>query len=214
MVLVHECQQAKFGRGCAGDLSSAVSHHMHLFSTVYGDERMKPKNHYCCHLPRQLARYQFLLDAFTLERKHQEVKRACSNTDNTVEFELSTLSRVHVAETRNQAQLQCTNGLRGPQARVDSLAAFIADSLEFHGLRLSAGDLVFMGNNILRVIGALLMDDHSLQVLVKPMKLIRRLSGIAAIWDLESGLARCSPEGLRPAACWCADSDGFLVLGM
>ena len=211
---VHECQEAKFGRGCASDLACAVSRHMSLFSTVYGSEHMKPKHHYCCHLPRQLARDHFLLDAFTLERKHQEVKRACSNTDNTSEFELSTLARVHVQESRNQSQLDTTNSLRGPRARLDSVAAVVADSLEFRGLRLSAGDLVFRGKYTLRVVGAMLMDDHGLQLLIKPMKLVRRLSGIAAVWDVDAGLARCSPEEVRPAACWCADREGFIVLGL
>ena len=103
MALVHACREAKFGSGLARDLSSAVFRHMRLFSTVYGDDRMKPKHHFCCHLPRQLARDQFMLDAFTLERKHQEVKRACSNTDNASEFELSTLARVHVEEVRNRS---------------------------------------------------------------------------------------------------------------
>ena len=214
MALVHECQEAKFGRGLVSDLSSAVFHHMRLFSTVYGDDRMKPKHHCCCHLPRQLARDQFLMDAFTLERKHQEVKRACANTDNTSEFELSTLARVHVEEVRNQSQLECTNGLRGPRSRVDSMSSCIADSLEFHGLRFSVGDLVFIGNDIVRVVGALHMDEHGLQLLTKPMKLVRNLSGIAAVWSVESGLARCNPEGVRPAACWRTDNDGFLVIGM
>jgi len=214
MTVVHESQEAKFGRGCDRALASAVSRHMTLFRTVYGNDNMKPKHHYCCHLPRQLARDHFLLDAFTLERKHQEVKRAASNTDNTIEFELSTLARVRVAEMRSQSQLECTNGLRGPQARVDSVAAFIADSLEFNGLRLSAGDFVFRSNDILRVVGALLLDEHGLQLLVRICTFVRRMSAIAAVWTLDVGLARCSPEGVRPAACWCADGEGFLVLGM
>ena len=40
------------------------------------------------------------------------------------------------------------------------------------------------------------------------------LSGIAAVWSEESGLARCNPEGARPVLCWCTDNEGFLVLGM
>ena len=126
-----------------------------------------------------------MLDAFTLERKHQEVKRAASNTDNTSELELSTLARVHIEEMRNQRHIDCTNGLRGGRARLDSEAAFIADSLEFQGLRLSAGDFVFRGNETFRVVGAMLMDEHGLQLLVKPLARIRRLSGIASVWRLE-----------------------------
>jgi len=104
---------------------------------------IKPKHHYVCHLPGQLRSNSFLLGAFTLERKHQEVKAAASNTDNTIEFEMSSLARVHVAELRQQAKLECDDGLRGARARHEPLAAHVADSLEFRGLRIHANDIVF-----------------------------------------------------------------------
>ena len=49
---------------------------------AYGTDRFIPKAHYALHLPAQLARHGFLLQCFTQERKHKEVKR-WSNTMET-----------------------------------------------------------------------------------------------------------------------------------
>ena len=69
--------------------------------------------------------------------------------------------------------------------RCNPLASVVADSLGHRGLRVSVGDIVFRGDESFRVMGALLMDEHGLQVLLKPMARIRRLSGIAAVWKVE-----------------------------
>ena len=45
-------------------------------------------------------------------------------------------------------------------ARLDSVAAIVVDSLEVAGLRFSAGDFVFRGNEILLIQCALLIDEH------------------------------------------------------
>ena len=84
------------------------------------------------------------------------------------------------------------------------MAAVIADGL----------DVVFRGTDTLRVVGAMLMDQHGLQLLLKPLIFVRRISAIAAVWKLDAGVARCSPERIRPVACWCADGQDFVVLGM
>ena len=210
--VAHECQEAKFGRGDADKLAAAVSRHLACFRLVYSEDMVKPKHHYLFHLPRQLARDTFLLDAFTLERKHQEVKRAASNTDNTAEYEVSTLARVHVDEMRNQSQLECDDGLRGPRVRYEPLAAILADALEYRGLRVHVGDIVFQGRHPVRVVGAMLHDDHGPQLLVHSMHFCRRLSEVAAVWKSTQGLCRCSPEGLRHASCWCTEGDELVIL--
>ena len=134
--LIHEAQEATFGRGDHRKMAVAASHHLSLFRETYGDEHVKPKHHYVCHLPRQLSRDKFLIDAFTLERKHQEVKKAATNTDNTSDYEVSLLSRLHLDELRSQASLHLSAGLRGPEARHEPLGAMVADGLECRGLRL------------------------------------------------------------------------------
>ena len=81
-VVAHETQEAKFQRGDVGRMLAAIANRFALFGETCSDEQVKPKHHYVCQLPRQLARDGFLVDAFTLERKHQGVKATASKTDN------------------------------------------------------------------------------------------------------------------------------------
>ena len=211
--VIHETQEAKFGRGDGGDrLARAISYHFELFKRTYGEEHVKPKHHYVCHLPRQLARDGLLLDAFTLERKHQEVKQAASNTDNTAEFEKSVLSRVHVEELRSLKALQPNSGLRGKQERYEPLAATVADGVEYKGLRLHAGDIVFRSGVALLVRGAIMYDEGEIAVLVQPLELVRRDSQQCSTWKQLPSLARCGGDGLCLAACWSIQGDHFTVL--
>jgi hypothetical protein len=210
--VVYEAQEAKFGRGDASKLATAVTLHLDLFKRTYGEDCMKPKHHMVCHLPKQLSRDGFLLDAFTVERKHQEVKRAASNTDNSREYEFSVLCRLHLDELRSQADVLPAAGLRGPQVRHEPVAATVADGLEFRGVRVSSGDIVFRHGAALMVCGAMQFDDGELAMLVRPMQLVRRLSLKSAIWR-KLPMARCGVEGVRFAACWAVDGDEVTVLG-
>ncbi len=44
--VLHEAQEAKFGRGDAARLATAIGHHFGLFKRTYGDEHCKPKHHH------------------------------------------------------------------------------------------------------------------------------------------------------------------------
>ena len=117
-----------------------------------------------------------------------------------------------VLEHAHVLGLECDDGLRGARARHESLAAVVADSLEFRGLRIHANDIVFNEDELLHVCNAMFMGLHGLQLLAKRMVFVRRLSGIAAVWRPQLGMVRCSPDGVRPAACWCVDGDDFTIL--
>ena len=69
--VAHEAQEAKFGRGDPGKLASSIQKDFAEFRSAYSDECVKPQHHYTCHLPVQLRRDRFLLDAFTVDRRHQ-----------------------------------------------------------------------------------------------------------------------------------------------
>ncbi len=165
-----------------------------------------------CHLPAHLERDGYLLDAFTLERKHQQVKRAASNTDNTRDFEVSVLARLHLEELRAQADIQFAAGLRGPRVRHEPLAAVVADGLESKGLSIYSGDIVFRRGSALLVAGAIMFDQGELALLVRPLQFSTRLSPVATTWRKLSHMARCGCEGLRFAACWSIEGGEFTVL--
>ena len=46
-----------------------------LYKAAYGDDGVRPKQHYALHLGHMLERFGFLLSTFTHERKHRLVKR-------------------------------------------------------------------------------------------------------------------------------------------
>ena len=211
--VAHEAQEAKFGRGDVGKFASSIQKHFAEFRSVYSDDSVKPKHHYTCHLPAQLQRDRFLLDAFTLERKHQSVKSAASNTDNIEDYEVSVLSRIHIDELRCQSELACKPGLRGKQARCLPLQATIADGLECSGLRFCSGDVVLRGDSALLIRGAIHIDGGQIELLATPLQFRRRLSAMAAEWMQLPGLFRCSPRDIRYASCWTDDGEKFTILG-
>ena len=160
-----------------------------------------------------MARDGFVLDAFTLERKHQQVKTAASNTDNTADYEISVLSRVHIDELRTQADDRAMAGLQGPRARCEPLGGTIADGLDCKGLRLHSGDVVFRGSSPLFVSGAIHLHEGEFQLFVQSFSLVRRLFPMAAEWKQQPGIYRCGLQGIRPAACWALDGLTFTILG-
>ena len=60
VAVAHETQEAKFQRGDHGRMVAAIERHFALFRQTYGDDWVRPKHHYVCHLPTQLARDGFL----------------------------------------------------------------------------------------------------------------------------------------------------------
>lgn len=211
--VAHEAQEAKFGRGDPGKLAASIRKHFDEYQRTYPDANVKPKHHYSCHLPDQLRRDRFLLDAFTLERKHQAVKTASSSTDNTSDYEVSVLCRIHLDELRSHSELDCKPGLRGKQARCWPLQATIADGLEWSGLRFHSGDVLFVGAFAIFVRGAILTDGGNLELLVTPLQLGRRISSFAAEWKRQPGVFRYPLRDVRPASCWTVDGDNFTILG-
>ena len=213
--VIYEAQEAKFGRGDAGRLLHAIQQHFAAFVLVYSDDEVKPKHHYMCHLPRQLQRDKFLIDTFALERKHYDVKKLADHTDNTREFEVSVLSRVHLAELRAHASIDDTVALRGRQAYYVPLQGRVADGLEGYGLRFHTGDIVFRDGSAFLVRGAIQFDGcDTAELLVQALQLTERISEMSAKFMTQAGLFRCGARGLRPASCWTTD-DGelFTVVG-
>ena len=54
--------------------------HLRLFVATYGWEAVRPKMHYSLHLPAQIRRKGFVLDAFATERKHRYFKNTVANS--------------------------------------------------------------------------------------------------------------------------------------
>ena len=141
------------------------------------------------------------------------MKATASNTDNTSDYEVSVLSRVHIDELRSLVDDRAKEVLQGLRARCEQAGGVVADGLDCQGLRLSSGDVVFRGSSPLFVSGAVHFDDGEFQLFVRSFSLVRRLSPSAAEWRQQPGIYRCEVRGLRHAACWSLDGLTFTILG-
>ena len=104
-------------------LAALQKKHFESFRRAYGDDYVRPKHHYSLHVPKQIARHQFLYDCFVLERKHQLAKAEIANmkqiaANQTFERNLiAQLNYVQLTESSRTAQrpfpvrsLQTTHG--------------------------------------------------------------------------------------------------------
>jgi hypothetical protein len=64
-------------------LLTAITSHLKAFKLVHGEDPFVPKFHMAIHLPSMMAHHKLLLSCFVHERKHKELKRYGSDTDNT-----------------------------------------------------------------------------------------------------------------------------------
>ena len=80
---------------CSGEilaeLQTAIDDSLRLHIATYGTETVRPKHHRMHHIPLQIARDKWVVDAFTMERLHLVVKESFSYLRNHADFEGSLL---------------------------------------------------------------------------------------------------------------------------
>ena len=72
-------RNVKRGVAAPQELSQRTAEYFALRNRTYPEQHPKPKLHYCLHLGPQAESDAMLLDCFTHERKHQDVKRFGTN---------------------------------------------------------------------------------------------------------------------------------------
>ena len=73
------------------ELQAAIDVSLRLDIATYGTETVRPKHHRMHHIPLQIARDKWVVDAFTMERLHLVVKESFSYLRNHADFEGSLL---------------------------------------------------------------------------------------------------------------------------
>jgi len=131
----------------AEPLRQRLSKYMTLHQRVYGTRLVRPKHHWNFDIPDQLAKDGCLLDAFIVERIHLQVKWIAEKVRNTTTFELSVLSGVtNEAFSRAATASAIAGGLCGKTAELPGAPGiFVADRMEYRGLKVSSKDVVFRG---------------------------------------------------------------------
>lgn len=132
--------------------------HMQLFLECYGEEEVKPKHHFCRHIPEQLDLHGCLYDVWALERKHRIPKQIGEHIVNTINYECSMLSRIlhtqldSVPDTLNDR-------LIGKPVASDALSlafgnsAMFSDSMQAGGIDVFRNDVLLAHGLALRVAG-------------------------------------------------------------
>jgi hypothetical protein len=76
------------------ELFEAITSHLALFITCYGEGRCRPKHHYALHLADMLRRFGFLLSTFTHERKHRLVTRYTRDRKNLRNWDAGSIEEI------------------------------------------------------------------------------------------------------------------------
>ena len=213
--LVDAVLQCKRGVVTAGaDVRALVGRFMSAFTRAYSEDACRPKHHFLFHLADQIERDGVLLDCWTHERKHQVVKAACNWTDNTAQFEASTLSRALAEQERQLPAMSFGDHLMEPTVPcVTDREASASRGLCFKGARVSSGSFYAIDGKACFV-EACVQVDSDFFLLCDVHDLAQRLTPEAARWR-PSGrmvLLPCSGNLSQPAACWLQEEHCVLVL--
>ena len=160
-------RRGKEGCDVSTQLADAIIVHARAFASAYPELVPKPKAHYVYHIPMQLRRDGWIIDAFVGERKHIGIKSFGSDTKNTRDYEKTVLFQ---AFAKQAADLEvCTtlsDRLLRPQPAQDLASTFgaasvnIANAVSYMGTEISSGDLVVVGDTVIKVRCCLAADDQ------------------------------------------------------
>ena len=141
-------QWGKRGRSDADELARAIRLHGIAFQAAYGCSS-KTKPHWLLHVPHQLSRDGWILDAFVGERANNVAKKAATEVDNLRVFERSVLSRHTLDFLHRIADPHLfENRLLQPELCCGLLStggdAWASTACVWEGLRLIRGDVVLL----------------------------------------------------------------------
>ena len=197
-------------------LQEQLAHHLDLHQRAYGVQYVRPKHHWNMDVPQQVSRDSRIVDAFIIERIHLQVKWIAEAVKTHQTWEQSVLAGVlNCSSAAAAAADNVFGGLRGSTAPMpDFPAATVADRLEHHGMKVSAGDFVAKGNHVGNVV-ACAREGEGLYVVVD---LWRHVAAVS----LHSG--KYLPTGARdlwrsqdvflPLAWYAADDGSVVVVRM
>lgn len=202
-------------------LRNLQSQHSHCFVQVYTDDLVKPKHHYCRHLPTQFRRDRMVLDTFVHERKHKQFKACASNHDSLKSLERTVLSSCVTAQKEDlvRAAAVAPVSLIGKVVPWPEFATLLSTQivsasrgLNFHHTRFWVGDVVWVGEQVATITMCLLIDTAPC-VLVKFWQPIEPLF-YSSRWSPlpETRLLQLTQINIILAKYWSFDEDGDLIL--
>ena len=196
-------------------LQTAITKHLQLHISTYGNRHIKPKHHWLYDVSEQFRRDPFVLDCFIIERLHLRAKAIANDILNTRAFERSVLSSLLLVQ-QNQLRSDTNqyNSLFGnimqfpgrPDGRV-------SDRVVQGGRQIHAGDLVFQGNAVGAVV-ACCSENEGLFVVVETFVLLRTVSTHGQVFNRSGAMELWQISSVELALAWAVHLDGVVVLRM
>ena len=111
--------QANTGRVTPNMVTYAMARHYAAHVVAYGYKLFVPKHHFMLHLPRQLARFSFLIACFVHERKHKVAKRWVVHCQ-AAELRSNSARRVHDGTRKRVGRSIAETVLAGSRASISA----------------------------------------------------------------------------------------------
>ena len=200
---------------CSGEilaeLQTAIDDSLRLHIATYGTEKVRPKHHRMHHIPLQIARDKWVVDAFTMERLHLVVKESFSYLRNHADFEGSLL-RGSMLRQIERLKDKLFFGLAGRKVPLRGFPGCLAASeMNYAGMTIAARDVVFRDGVAGRVIACaedrgdlfLLVQVWASMAVITPHSQRWRTTDVAQAWPVYQ---------ITQAVAWYSDGDDVVVL--
>ena len=193
-------------------LRRCLREYMDAHIRAYGTDNIRPKMHWLWDIIDQFEADFDVFDSLIVERIHLRIKKGCDPIENTRSFERSALAaylHTHAKSLKDATPLG--NQLRGrQQALPDHPEIHIADEMIAEGIMLRIGDIVLEnpaaaeGGVASRAgeIKACLVENGEFFVVLRPAKVLGRISASSGAYRFEGPLKLSDPARLELAVAW------------
>jgi len=197
-------------------LDRALRVHADAFIAAYGVSNML-KPHWSLHIPSQLRRDGFIMDAFVGERVNQVSKRLATEVRNTRNFEESCLQR-HMTLFMAKAEhpdLYKDGLIKPEEAVVEGVDCHVSLAILWNGLHMHRGDIVFVCDKPMVVQGGIAQNNR-FGLIVYGLTHVSDVNGFAGRWRRAGGRRMIDLRGttIRTAAAWYEDGEDVVILRM
>ena len=169
-------------------LRAVLAQHLQKHKELYGDEHIKPKNHWLFDCADFLERDTFLFDAFVIERLHLRARRVADSACGQRKFEVTVLnglvnSQCHAL--REEGRLR--SPLLGQTVPLPGVpGGQLGRRLEARGTHLSVDDVVRLGE-VFGSVRACVSEDGNCFVLVDEHPTLRILTETCVVCSIADG---------------------------
>ncbi len=193
------------------ELRAAVEVSLRLHIATYGTEMVRPKHHRMHHIPTQIARDKWVVDAFVMERLHLVVKESFAYLRNHADVEASLL-RGSMLRQIERLKEKHFYGLLGRQVPLRGFPGCLAaKEMHYSGMTIAARDVVLRDGAAGRVI-ACAAEQSNMFVLVQVWASTAAITPHSQRWRTTDVVQAWRVENITQAVAWYSEGDDFIVL--